>query len=281
MFTIPAGFTSAVAKAAGSGAGKNALERALDMVGSKGGQTIIGAVGSGISAYGQGKQAEADRAASAASEKANLIQRERENEMSDSRLRQAGALEASPMGAEQGFAQKQALMRALLGNARNVSFTPGDPGVAAAMGSFQGGLRLPEGGLDSAMLERLYGDEATQASIAARQKNIAQLSPGASFVDMGTLFGKAEGGTENPFTTDVRMANAAAQQQQLDESSKHREAVMAALAEGNKKQGGGRGGGGRAMGALSGAAGGASMGSMFGPVGAAIGGIGGFLKGLF
>lgn len=220
-----------------AGAGKKGLfDEFLGKLGSPGGQTLIGGIGAGMEAYGAGKQADANRAASAAQSEAELRQRQLEQQQNDLRTRQMAAPQMLPMGAEQGFAQKQALMKALLGNARNVQFTPGDPAIAQAMGSYQGGMRLPDSGFDPAMLERLFGDEATQASIAAFQKNVGQVNPNMKNVDMGVLYGNSLDGSQNPFTTDVQTSNRLAMEQELNNSSKERQAVIEALRSGQQQK---------------------------------------------
>lgn len=210
---------------------KSALEQALDMVGSKGGQTIVSGVGGALSAYGQGKQADADRAATAAQFKANMAQRQLESSQADQRFRSGAALDASPLGAEQHFAQKQALAKALLGGARNIKYTPGDSAVAGAMGTMTGGMRLPEGGLDPAMIERMFGDATTQASIAQRSKAIGQVNPHAPVLDTAPMFGTSADGSENAFLTDMKSGNQQSLNQQMNESAEHRALVQQAMAE--------------------------------------------------
>lgn len=217
---------------------KNIFDRGLEKMGSTGGQTLLSGLGGLFEGYGASKQADANRQAGAATTEAELRQRQFENQQNDLRARQMAAPGMLPMGAEQGFAQRQALAKALLGGARNVKFTPGDPDVASAMGSYTGGMRLPEGGFDPAMLERLYGDNATQASIAAYQKAVGQVNPNLKMLDLGTLFGNSVDGSENAFTTDVRTSNQNALNQQLDQSAKERQAVIQALQAGQPKKGG-------------------------------------------
>jgi hypothetical protein len=273
-------FSGGAGNLAGGG-GKNPLQTILDMIGSKGGQTITNAVGAGMSAYGQGKQAEADRAQTAGQFNANLGQRQLEGDRAHQLDSAVSAANASPLGEAQLFAQRNAIAQAILGGARNFSATPGDASVAAAMGSQTGGLKLPGGGLDPAMLEQLFGGEATSASIANRQKMVGQINPRSPVLDIGTFMGRPADGSENPFTTDVRTQNQQELTRQMDESAKQRAIIQAAIDEDVNQKKQKRSTGSRLGGAAAGALSGASMGSFAGPIGAGIGGIIGGLKGLF
>lgn len=225
-------------KAAGGGSG---LDKILDILGSKGGQTVVNAAAAGLGAYGQAKQAGEDRAQNAAQFGANMAQRQMEADQADQRSRAAATLDASPLGGDQRFAQQQALFGQLLGNARNFSVAPGDPRVAAAMGAGpQGGMRLPEGGFDPAMIERLFGDQATLASLAQHGQQIGQMNPHAPVMDMAPMFGQA-GATA---TSGIKDANAIEMARQQAESDKQREIIRRALeqdiaGEKAKKEGGG------------------------------------------
>lgn len=255
------------------------LQKVLDMLGSKGGQTLVNAAGAGLQAYGAGKQADANREANAQQFAQDSALRLGEQENADQFRRATAATDATPLGQDQEFAQRQAIIGKLLGSARNVQSTPGDPAVAAAMGNRSGGIRLPEGGLDLSMIDRLFGDAATQASIAQRAKNVGQINPNAPAPPLHELFGQAEGGTENPFMTDIRTSNATAEAAQEAARLRQREIIKRALDEditGEKQRKPGK-----AASALTDAAKYAATGSMFGPWGTAVGGGIGLLKGLF
>lgn len=272
----------------------NLLQKILDIIGSKGGQTVTSAVGAALQSYGAGKQADADRAATANQFAANMAEREYENDQADQRARSTAALDASPLGQDQNFAQKQAITRAILGNTRNVQLTPGDPRVAAAMGTSTGGVRLPEGGFDPAMLDRLFGDQATQASIAQHAKAIGRVDPGAPAPPLAQLFPSQGESQPNPYLADVAGANAGVQSA-LDESSqRRRDIIQRAIDEdikGEKQQ---KTKGGSKVGKLAntglsagtGALTGAGIGTTIFPgigtgLGAGIGALVGGLKGLF
>ncbi len=212
------------------------VQTVMDILGSKGGQTAMSAAGAGLQAYGQAQQLSSNKKQAAAQMRqqadqfaatsaANQLQNDRSNQLS----RSTSALAASPLGANQGYAQKQALVKALLGQARNFSVTPSDPAVAAAMGKVSGGMRLPEGGLDASMLERLFGDEATQQAITQREKQIGQVNPRNPTFDLGTLYGKSADGSENAFTSDISTSNREELGRQMDEEARQRAIIQAAI----------------------------------------------------
>jgi hypothetical protein len=210
---------------------KSPLDGVLDILGSKAGQTAVTAAGAGLQAYGASKSADAARAQDAHQFAATMAQRQAEADQTDSRSRQIAAADAMPLGADQEFAQRNAIQKAILGSARNYSVTPGDPRVAAAMGHSSGGMQLPAGGLDPAMLESLFGDAATQASMAQRAKAVGHIDPNAPVLDTAPMFGTGENGTENPFITDVRQSNATEMQRQLDDSARQRAIIQRAIDE--------------------------------------------------
>lgn len=207
---------------------QSALDKALGVIGSPGGAALIGAAGAGISAYGANKSAEANRAQSAQQFAAEMAQRQLESGQADQRARAAATVDASPLGAEQQFAQRNAILNSILGNAQNFSVRPGDSAIGAAMGPGpQGGLRLPNGGLDKGMLDRLYGDEATMASIQNRAKTIGQLNPHAPVMEMDSLFGdKAE-----HRMNDITASNQSEMERQFAEQQHQREIIARAIDE--------------------------------------------------
>jgi hypothetical protein len=264
--------------------GGGILDKITGILNSPGGAAAIGAGGAALQAYGQNKQHEADRATTARQFAANMAQRQMEGDRQHQLSQASASTAASPLGAEQSFAQKQAILGSLLGNTRNFSATPGDPRVAAAMGSTnQGGMRMPEGGFDPAMLQRLFGDKATMESLANRQQMVGQLNPRSAPLNLGTMFGDAGSAASQ----GVMSANQSELDRQLAESARQRELIQRAIDEDirGEKQGKKNKAGGALSGAASGAATGASLGSIIPGIGtgigAAIGGIGGFLKGLF
>jgi hypothetical protein len=134
----------------------------------------------------------------------------------------------SPIGESQDYAQKNAIFKSLLGGARNFSLTPGDPAVAAAMGAGpQGGIRLPEGGLDSGMLERMFGDASTLESIKNRQSQLGQINPNMRTSNLGSMFGDA--GTQA--SNDIMASNQQMAEQQEMARAKQRDQIMRAIDE--------------------------------------------------
>lgn len=157
------------------------------------GQAATGMVGAGLSAYGQSQQADANRKQSAAQTAAQLIQNQYQNDQSNQISRANGVLNNDPLGANQKFAQKNALLNAILPNLRNVRSQPGDTGVAAAMGGSRGGIMdaLGPNGLDPAMIQSMFGPTTTMGSIAQHQKELSTLDPNAPVQDMSSMFGSA------------------------------------------------------------------------------------------
>ena len=213
----------------------NTLKKVLDILGSTGGQTAVSAVGAGLQAYDASKQRAQDRAENAANRQqtaaqfgANMLQRQSEDDRAHQLDQARNVASLSPIGESQSFAQRNALSLPLLTGARNFSATPGDPAVAAAMGSTnQGGIRLPEGGFDPSMLNRMFGDATTLESIKNRQQQLGQINPNMNTMDLGSMYGDA--GTAA--TNDIMGGNQQLAQQQADATAKQRDLIMRAIDE--------------------------------------------------
>lgn len=212
----------------------NTLKTVLDLLGSKGGQTAVSAAGAGLSAYGASKdraaareEGAANRALSARQFAAQMGQRQFEGDRDHALTQATAGAAASPLGQDQSFAQQQAIRQAILGGMRNYSATPGDPAVAAAMGSQTGGVRIPEGGFDPAMIERLFGDKATMASLAQRAAQVGQINPRGPVADYGTLFGAD--GVE--MTNNLVAQNKAALDAQMAQEAEQRALIQRAIDE--------------------------------------------------
>jgi hypothetical protein len=93
------------------------------------------------------------------------------------RANAATANAANPLGANQKFAAKNALMSAILPQLQNFNYTPGDPAIADAMGKTTGGFRLPEGGLPKELIDSMYGKAATLESLSQHDKQLAGINP--------------------------------------------------------------------------------------------------------
>lgn len=173
-----------------SGAG-NHLQSVLDFLGSPGGQAATNFAGAGLSALGASQQAGAQRKQDATQFAASTRQNQFNADRNDQLTRAAGVLNADPLGAEQKYAQRNALMAAILPQARNARSTPGDPRVAAAMGQRTGGMSnlLPEGGLNTEMINSMFGPQATMAAIMKRQQELSSLDPHAAQSNLGTMYG--------------------------------------------------------------------------------------------
>lgn len=159
---------------------------------------------------------------------ADNAQRNFETKRADGLNRATTAADMDPLGSSQMYAGKMALIKNLMGNMKPVKSTPGDSGIASAMGT-RTPIGIPK--LDPALLENLFGDLATQQSLAHRQKQIGQINPSGSSFDLSTIFGKAEGGTENPFDTDINTFKRDAGNTLLSNENASQEAVRRALEE--------------------------------------------------
>ena len=207
---------------------KSALDKAMGILNTPGGAALIGATGAGIQAYGANKSAAAGREQNAQQFAASMANDQLNSDRNFQQNAAIGAANASPLGAEQNFAQRNAIMGAILGNTQNFSATPGDPRVAKAMGSTnQGGMRIPEGGFDPAMLERMFGDQTTMQSIANRQQTVGQINPRGQALNLGSMYGD-QGIAASQGVMD---ANTAELDRQTAEQAKQRELIMRAIDE--------------------------------------------------
>lgn len=185
-----------------TGPPKNHAQSVLNWFGTPAGDAVTNAVGAGISAYGNYQQNQQNLKQNASQFAANLKQNQYQFDQNNQLNRAQGVLAADPLGANQQYAQKNALLAAILPGLRNYQSTPGDSAVAGAMGSHVGGLRLPEGGLDPNMINQKYGEHATAAAIADHAKHILSLDPNASMPDMGSLFSPEEAAPFQQTLTD-------------------------------------------------------------------------------
>lgn len=191
--------------------------------------TVGSGLGAGLTAYGQGQQNQKQMQNQAQQLKAGTAEGQLQSDRNYQLNQAEGANQADPIGTEQKYAQKQALLKTILGNARNFSVTPGDPAVAAAAGKMSGGLQLPQGGLDPSMLESLFGDNATQASIAQHEKNVGQINPNAPMFDLSTIYGNSGDGSQNAFQTDIQSSNKAVGDKQAADTARQRQIVQEAI----------------------------------------------------
>jgi hypothetical protein len=158
--------------------------------------------------------------------RADILQRQHESDINDQRSRSTSAAELDPLGASQMFAAKNALISKVLGGAQNIHYTPGDAGIASAMGSVSM-PSVPHFSADE--LNKYFGDNTTQASIAQRQKSIGQVDPNHPAFDLSTMFGNSPDGSPNSFMTDIQSSNHQALQHQMDASAQSRNDIMQAL----------------------------------------------------
>jgi hypothetical protein len=205
--------------------GNSTIDTVMKFLNSPAGAALIQAGGAGLQAYGQNKQADANRTQNANEFTAQFLN----NQLNDDRnfkLNQAvGAANVSPIGESQLYAQRNGILNAILPSLRNFSATPGDPAVAAAMGSINGGLRLPEGGLDPSLIDRLFGDKSTLEAIKNRNLQVGQINPMNPVMDLSSLYGQA--GTDA--STDIRAANAQQMAADAEKEAQQRAIIMRAL----------------------------------------------------
>ena len=116
-------------------------------------------------------------------EAAGLYQNQLAQQQADQRARAAGVLEANPLGAMQGYAQKQALQAAILGMLQN--FKGYQPGGAIGAAT----PAMPK--FDFSGVSALYSPDATMAALSQRQQDLSTLNPSAAQYDLSTLYGGA------------------------------------------------------------------------------------------
>lgn len=199
---------------------------------SPGGAAAINAVGGGVSAYGQYQQNQQNQKQNAQQFAANAAQTDYWNRQNQNSQRAAGVLGADPLGADQSYAQKQALMAAILPQLRNAHSTPGDPNIAAAMGSHTGGFRIPEGGFDPMMVAGLYGNNATMGAITQRHKELSNLDPNAPTADLGSMYGDEA----KPYIAQMSQWAQAAQAGDANERANYEQKINALIQENLKKE---------------------------------------------
>jgi hypothetical protein len=195
-----------------------------NVLGSKGVEVGLGILGSGLAAAGDARQQDQNRQLTAAQARAQLLQRQLENQQTTRLQQSTGAAAASPLGQNEAFAARQALLRELLPQMRNFSVTPGDPAVAAAMGRVNGGARLPEGGLSPAALQA-FGPQATAAALAQRQKLVTNIDPTAPQIDLAAL-GLDQAGVD---PSELARYAAGVQQTRGEEDDSRQRMILAAL----------------------------------------------------
>ena len=156
-----------------------------------GGRGTVNAVGAGLQTYGNYQQNKQNARQNAQQFAANTRQQDYWSQQATDTNRANSVLNADPLGADQKYAQRNALMAAILPNMRNFRSQPGDPGVAQAMGGDRGGVMnaLPQGGFDPSMINAMFGSQSTMNAIAQRHQNLTNLAPRAATPDLGSLYG--------------------------------------------------------------------------------------------
>lgn len=170
----------------------SAITKALAFLQTPGGSSVTNLAGNALSALGQYQQNQQQLQLSGTTNAANLTQNQYNADQANQLAKSEGVLAADPLGADQAYAQKNALANAILPGLRNAKSTPGDPSVASAMGTRTGGAAiLPDGGLDPTMINSLFGPAATSAAVTQRAQEINSLDPNAAQPNQTQLFGAA------------------------------------------------------------------------------------------
>lgn len=188
----------------------------------------IAGMGSYLDGLAGQKSNAQDKRLGIAQYEADNAQRNFETKRSDGFNRATTAAEMDPLGSSQMYAGKMALIKNLMGNMKPIKSTPGDPGVAAAMGS-RTPIGLPQ--LDPALLEKLFGDFSTQTSLAHRQKQIGQINPNGPSFDLSAMYGKSDDGSENAFDNEISAFKREAGYDLRDNENASKEAVRRAIEE--------------------------------------------------
>jgi len=155
-----------------SSSSSNPLQSVLSFLGTPGGAAVTNLVGGGLSAYGQYQQNQQNLKQNALQFGATALQNQYNADRQLAATRAAGVLSGDPLGADQTFAQKNALKDAILkaGPARS-----GDPAIPQG----KGGATAAWANFDPKMADALFGPQATSASIAQRHNELNNLDPNA------------------------------------------------------------------------------------------------------
>lgn len=178
------------------------------------GQGLLGAAGAGALAYGQAAGQSSDRK----TQNAQFQQQQLLNERTLGLNQANSAMNANPLGMQQGYAQKNAMLAAILPNLRDSSHTSFGTNPVQRTGGLT--HMLGPNGLDPEMIQRMYGDASTANSIAQHQNQLAAINPNVSPLNMSHLYGPdvapAFNNVTNNYQTQMQ-GNAAHQQAMTDQ----------------------------------------------------------------
>lgn len=146
-------------------------------------QVGVGAAAAGLGAWGDAQQRKAQRQQNAA----QMAQTDYWNTQSQQTNRASGVLNADPLGADQRYAQRNALMASILPNLRNFH-SPEAPERGGFMNA------LGPNGLDPTMINNLFGSQATMAAIGKRNKELLNLDPRAPVSNLSAMYGSEADG---------------------------------------------------------------------------------------
>jgi hypothetical protein len=197
------------------------LKQILDIIGSKGGQTAIGAVGAGLSAAGQAKQNDRQMNMTANQYAASMAQRQLESQQDDERARASQVLSQRPLGESENYIQKQMLMKAILGGVSNSNIRPTDKAIAAQTPSGGGGFDLSS---LNGVADRAFTDDSIMRAINQRDKDVLNVSPYSAQSSMAAF-----GDAAQPYSDDVNAYALDAQQRMAEPRMSASEKIQAAL----------------------------------------------------
>lgn len=147
------------------------------------GAALINAGGAGLLAYGQSRNSAADREQQGLTSAADLRMRLFNTLNDDQRTRAQGVINADPLGADQKYAQGNALLSAILPGMHMAQSSNGSGRVSAVSSM------LPKGGFDPGMVNSMFGPEATQAALVKRNKELLSLDPNAAQSNLTSMYG--------------------------------------------------------------------------------------------
>lgn len=161
-------------------------QRIEQILGSRTAETAMNMVGAGLTAAANNRNAQQQLAQNQGQFEASQLANLAADQRADARTRATTALGATSLGDNEHYLLRSALLREMLPQVRNFSATPGDPAVAAAMGTMSGGMRLPEGGFSPAALASLSETAAANA-IGRRQQQISNVDPNAPLPNLAAM----------------------------------------------------------------------------------------------
>jgi hypothetical protein len=211
------------------------LKAILDILGSKGGQTVTNAVGAGLSAASQGKRDQQQMDQTANQFAASMAQRQLESQQDDERARASQVLSQRPLGESENYIQQQMLMKAILGGVSNSNIRPTDKAIAAQTPQGGGGFDLSS---LNGVADRAFTDDSIMRAINQRDKDVLNVSPYAAHSSLGA-FGDAGQSYSDDTTAYALDSQQRMAEPRMSASEKIQAALDRDLKAGEKKKGSG------------------------------------------